>query len=144
MPLAASGLPALADDSGLEVDALGGRPGVYSARYAGPAASDSDNNARLLAELAGVPDERRSARYRCVLALLRSAEEPVPLLARGSWDGRIAQAPAGSGGFGYDPVFIPDGYQVSAAELPAAVKNALSHRAKALAGLVVELRATRR
>lgn len=132
-------LPALADDSGLEVDALGGRPGVWSARYAGDAASDADNNARLLAELAHVPPERRAARYRCVLALVRTAEDAAPLIASGSWEGRIATRPAGSGGFGYDPLFVPEGLAVTAAELPAARKNVLSHRAKALAALVAQL-----
>ena len=133
-------MPALADDSGLEVDALDGRPGVWSARYAGAAASDDDNNARLLAELAGVPPERRGARYRCVLALVRDAADDAPLTASGSWEGRIATARAGGGGFGYDPLFIPEGYEVTVAELPVALKNAHSHRAKALAALVAALR----
>jgi XTP/dITP diphosphohydrolase len=132
-------LPALADDSGLEVDALDGRPGVWSARYAGPAASDDDNNARLLAELGGVPVERRGARYRCVLVLVRDAGDSTPLVACGSWEGRIARVRAGRGGFGYDPLFIPEGHKVTAAELPAALKNAHSHRAKALAALVGQL-----
>ena len=132
-------LPALADDSGLEVDALGGRPGVWSARYAGDAATDADNNARLLAELAHLPAGRRAARYRCVLALVRTAEDAAPLIASGSWEGRIATSAAGSGGFGYDPLFVPEGLDVTAAELPAARKNALSHRAMALAALVAQL-----
>lgn len=135
-----SGLPALADDSGLEVDALDGRPGVWSARYAGAMATDADNNARLLSELAGVPAERRGARYRCVLALVRTADDAAPLIASGSWEGRIAARPAGGGGFGYDPLFVPEGHTVSAAELPAAQKNALSHRGKALADLVAQLK----
>jgi XTP/dITP diphosphohydrolase len=130
-----SGLAALADDSGLEVDALDGRPGVYSARYAGPLASDADNNARLLDELSGVPMGARRARYRCVLALVRLAEDDAPLLAAGVWEGHIANAPAGSGGFGYDVLFIPDGWAVTAAQLPAERKNALSHRAQALQAL---------
>jgi XTP/dITP diphosphohydrolase len=133
-------LPALADDSGLEVDALDGRPGVWSARYAGAAASDDDNNARLLAELAGVPAERRGARYRCVLALVRDASDSAPLIANGSWEGRIAARRAGGGGFGYDPLFIPEGHEMTVAELPAALKNAHSHRAKALAALVGQLK----
>ncbi|HEX2789331.1 MAG TPA: RdgB/HAM1 family non-canonical purine NTP pyrophosphatase [Steroidobacteraceae bacterium] len=132
-------MPALADDSGLEVDALGGRPGVWSARYAGAAATDDDNNARLLSELAGVPPERRAARYRCVLALVRAADDSAPLMARGSWEGRIATRSAGNGGFGYDPLFIPCGHELTAAEMPAAQKNALSHRARALAALVAQL-----
>jgi XTP/dITP diphosphohydrolase len=133
-------MPALADDSGLEVDALDGRPGVWSARFAGAAASDDDNNERLLAELAGVAPERRRARYRCVLALVRDAADEAPLTASGSWEGRIATARAGSGGFGYDPLFIPEGHEVTVAELPLALKNAHSHRAKALAALVAALR----
>jgi XTP/dITP diphosphohydrolase len=132
-------LPALADDSGLEVDALDGRPGVWSARYAGAAASDDDNNARLLAELADVPPERRGARYRCVLVLVRNATDTAPLIASGTWEGRIATRRTGQGGFGYDPLFVPAGHEVSAAELPAARKNALSHRGQALAALVAQL-----
>ncbi|HTT06817.1 MAG TPA: RdgB/HAM1 family non-canonical purine NTP pyrophosphatase [Steroidobacteraceae bacterium] len=135
-------LPALADDSGLEVDALGGRPGVYSARFAGAEASDRQNNERLLAELSGQPLEARSARYRCVLALVRSADDPAPVLAEGSWEGRIALAPAGSGGFGYDPLFIPAGEHLTVAELPAALKQANSHRARASAALLSALHAT--
>jgi XTP/dITP diphosphohydrolase len=137
-----SGLPALGDDSGLEVDALDGRPGVWSARYAGAAATDDDNNARLLSELAGVPPERRGARYRCVLALARDAEDAAPLIASGSWRGRIATRPAGAGGFGYDPLFVPEGLTLTAAELPAAQKNAVSHRGKALAALLLQLERT--
>jgi XTP/dITP diphosphohydrolase len=133
---AASGLPALADDSGIEVDALGGRPGVHSARYAGPGATDADNNALLLAELGGVPDARRQARYRCVVAYVRSADDPAPLLARGAWEGRIASAPAGQGGFGYDPLFIPEGMDMTAAQMPPEAKNAASHRGQALAALL--------
>jgi XTP/dITP diphosphohydrolase len=132
-------LPALADDSGLEVDALDGRPGVWSARYAGAAANDHDNNARLLAELDGVPAERRGARYRCVLVLVRAAGDSAPLIAGGSWEGRIATRRAGGGGFGYDPLFIPEGHEVTVAELPLALKNAQSHRAKALSALVGQL-----
>ena len=135
----AAALPALADDSGLEVDALGGRPGVYSARYAGAGASDAANNERLLAELEGLPPERRGARYRCVLAFVRGAEDPEPLLVSGAWDGRIGDSPRGSGGFGYDPLFIPAGLACTAAELPAAEKNRLSHRGKALQALLARL-----
>jgi XTP/dITP diphosphohydrolase len=135
----ASGLPALADDSGLEVDALGGRPGVYSARYAGDGATDQDNNAKLLAALARVPAAGRAARYRCVLALVQQAGDCAPLLAEGSWEGSIALAPAGSGGFGYDPLFVPRGFDQTVAQLPRAVKNRLSHRAVALAMLAREL-----
>ena len=135
----AAGLPALADDSGLEVDALGGRPGVWSARYAGPGASDGQNSARLLAELADLPAAQRTARYRCVLALMSSGDDARPLLAQGSWEGRIGFTPAGRGGFGYDPLFIPAGLECTAAELSAARKHALSHRGAALRELIVRL-----
>jgi len=134
-----AGLPALADDSGLEVDALAGRPGVHSARYAGPTASDADNNARLLAELAGVAPPARTARYRCVLALVRGSADPEPLLARGVWEGRIATAAAGHNGFGYDPLFIPQGMTLHAAQLESTLKNRLSHRGQAAAELVRQL-----
>jgi XTP/dITP diphosphohydrolase len=136
----ATGLPALADDSGLEVDALGGAPGVYSARYAGPAASDADNNAKLLAALAGRAAPRR-ARYRAVLVLVRAADDPAPLLAEGRWEGEIALAPRGTGGFGYDPLFVPAGSARTAAELSPAEKNRVSHRGQALAALLAAWRA---
>jgi XTP/dITP diphosphohydrolase len=135
-----SRLPALADDSGLEVDALDGRPGVYSARYAGESADDADNNAKLLAELSGVATADRRARYRCVLALVRHASDASPLLATGVWEGSIAFEPAGELGFGYDPLFIPQGFQQRAAELPTEIKNRLSHRAKAAAELLQLMR----
>jgi len=134
-----AGRPALADDSGLEVDALDGRPGVWSARFAGAAATDADNNAQLMAQLDAVPPGRRGARYRCILALVRSADDARPLIASGSWEGSIALRAAGDGGFGYDPLFIPEGHEVTAAELSAAHKNALSHRARALAALVAQI-----
>ena len=136
---AAAGLPALADDSGIEVDALGGRPGVWSARFGGPGASDEGNNARLIAELANVPEAQRTARYRCVLALMRSSADTRPILAQGSWEGRIGFEPVGNGGFGYDPYFIPTGLNCTAAELSAARKNALSHRGAALRDLIARL-----
>ena len=132
-------LPALADDSGLEVDALGGRPGVRSARFAGEGASDGDNLQHLLAELRDVPQPRRQGRYQCVIVLVRSAEDAQPLIARGSWEGHIATAPRGGGGFGYDPVFVPLGERRSTAELEPREKNALSHRAQALRALVAML-----
>jgi XTP/dITP diphosphohydrolase len=132
-------LPALADDSGLEVDALGGRPGVGSARFAGEGASDADNLRHLLAELRDVPQPRRQAHYQCVIVLVRSAADEQPLIARGSWKGHIATAPRGRGGFGYDPVFVPLGERRSAAELDPAEKNSLSHRARALRTLVAML-----
>jgi XTP/dITP diphosphohydrolase len=134
-------LPALADDSGLEVDALGGRPGVHSARYAGEQATDQENLHKLLQELRGVAPEARTARYQCVIAMVRSAEDPAPLISRGSWEGGIAVEPRGSGGFGYDPAFIPAGMDCTAAELTAAAKNAVSHRGQALRELVAALAA---
>jgi XTP/dITP diphosphohydrolase len=136
----ATGLPALADDSGLEVDALGGRPGVWSARYAGPAASDHDNVVKLLGELAPwpVPAARR-ARYRCVIAFVAGPDDPSPRIAAGHWDGHIATVPAGSGGFGYDPVFVPEGEGRSVAQMPDAEKNAVSHRGRALLALLALL-----
>jgi len=132
-------LPALADDSGLEVDALGGRPGVRSARFAGEGASDDDNLRQLLAELRDVAQPQRQARYRCVIVLVRSAADEGPLIAHGSWEGHIASAPRGRGGFGYDPVFVPLGERRSAAELDTSEKNSLSHRARALRALVAML-----
>ena len=135
-------LPALADDSGLEVDALDGRPGVRSARYAGEGASDEENCRRLLAELRAVPESQRQARYQCVMALVRGAADPTPLIAEGSWEGYILEAPRGRGGFGYDPLFLPLGERRSAAELAPGEKNALSHRGKALRELVARLKAS--
>ncbi len=136
-----SGCPALADDSGLEVDALGGRPGVHSARYAGEGASDAANIDKLLGELQGVADEQRGARYRCVIVYVRDADDPAPLVAEGAWEGRIAAAPRGTGGFGYDPVFVPLPGTSTAAELPAAQKNAASHRGQACRALLSGLAA---
>jgi XTP/dITP diphosphohydrolase len=135
-----SGLPAIADDSGIEVDALGGRPGVYSARYSGEGATDAANVQKMLSELRDVPAERRSARYRCVIAFARTGDDPSPLVANGTWEGRILDQPRGAGGFGYDPIFQPAGLDVSAAELSAAEKNALSHRGEALRELARLLR----
>ncbi|MGA8705804.1 MAG: RdgB/HAM1 family non-canonical purine NTP pyrophosphatase [Steroidobacteraceae bacterium] len=136
-----SSLPALADDSGLEVDALGGRPGVYSARYAGATASDEDNNRRLLTELAPFGPPARGARYVCVLALVRRADDPAPVLARGTWEGVIAATAAGHGGFGYDPLFVPRGMTLHAAQLRPELKNRLSHRGQAAEQLLRQLRA---
>ncbi|MBI2381238.1 MAG: RdgB/HAM1 family non-canonical purine NTP pyrophosphatase [Gammaproteobacteria bacterium] len=130
-----TGLPALADDSGLEVDALEGEPGIWSARYAGPGANDAANNARLLEALAGLPDERRGARYQCVLVLMRHAADPTPLICQAAWEGRILTAPRGTGGFGYDPLFFVPDQGHTAAELDPALKNRLSHRGQALARL---------
>lgn len=138
---ACTGLAALADDSGIEVDALDGRPGVYSARYAGPQCDDEANNRLLLQELEGVPEEQRSARYQCVIALVRTAEDPDPLIARGAWEGRILEAPQGHNGFGYDPLFYVPTHGCASAELEPDVKNALSHRGAALRALVERLQA---
>ncbi|MGN6789239.1 MAG: RdgB/HAM1 family non-canonical purine NTP pyrophosphatase [Rhodanobacteraceae bacterium] len=132
----ASGLPALADDSGLCVDALGGAPGLYSARYAGVHGDNAANNAKLLRELEGLPDPQRIARFVCVLALLRSADDPDPIIATGRWPGRVLHVPRGEHGFGYDPVFLPDdGGGLGSAELEPALKNRISHRGQALAAL---------
>lgn len=125
-------LPAIADDSGLIVDALNGAPGVISARYAGVGASDEENVQKLLLALEGVPETERTARFICVLVFMRHADDPFPVIAQGVWEGRILTQPIGENGFGYDPVFWVDEYQCSSAQLPADVKNSLSHRGKAL------------
>ena len=127
-----SRLPALADDSGLEVDALNGAPGVFSARYAGSGATDADNNAQLIQALHGVPHNRRTARFRCVMAYLRHVDDPSPLIAEGIWEGVILDVPRGSEGFGYDPYFLVPEKGCSSAELSADMKNRLSHRGQAL------------
>jgi XTP/dITP diphosphohydrolase len=132
-------LPAISDDSGIEVDALEGRPGVYSARFAGENASDEDNNRKLLAELHGVPADRRQARYQCVIVFVRDDAGAAPLVARGTWEGQVITEPRGSGGFGYDPLFVPAGMHDTAAQLEPARKNELSHRAQALRALVAVL-----
>ena len=134
-----TGLPAIADDSGLEVDALHGAPGIYSARYAGIDGDDTANNQKLLQALAGVPERARSARFRCAIALLRHADDPMPTIVSGSWEGHILDAPCGSNGFGYDPLFLPLGLDVSAAELDKEDKNRRSHRGQALAALLASL-----
>lgn len=131
----ATGLPALADDSGLCVDALHGAPGLYSARYAGAHGDSETNIDKLLRELDGVDDADRSARFVCVLALVRHADDPMPLIAEGIWEGRILHERQGDNGFGYDPVFFSPAHGCSAAELPAEVKNRDSHRGIALAKL---------
>ena len=134
-----TGLPAIADDSGIEVGALLGRPGVYSARYAGEDASDEDNLEKLLEDMNGVPAVLRSARYWCVLVYMRHADDPTPIICQASWEGSLATEPTGENGFGYDPIFnVPD-LDCTAAELDPATKNSLSHRGKALAQLVKAL-----
>ncbi|MEI7374726.1 XTP/dITP diphosphatase [Dickeya chrysanthemi] len=135
-----TGLPAIADDSGLAVDALGGAPGIYSARYAGENAGDQQNLDKLLAALDNVPDEQRQASFHCVLVYLRHADDPTPLVCHGSWQGVIARTPAGEGGFGYDPVFFVPSIGKTAAELSREEKNALSHRGQALRQLLDALR----
>jgi XTP/dITP diphosphohydrolase len=127
-----SGLPAIADDSGIEVDALGGAPGVYSARYAGEGASDAANLAKLLSALDDVPDPQRGARYRCVAVFVEHSEDPRPLVGEGTWEGRIIRDRRGSGGFGYDPSFVPRGDTRTVAEMPQDEKNLVSHRGIAL------------
>ena len=134
-----SGLPAIADDSGLEVDALDGAPGIYSARYAGPGASDAQNLQKLLADLAAVPDAERSARFQCLLVYLRHANDPTPLICQGTWEGLITREPQGDNGFGYDPVFYVPDQHCTSAQLPAETKNQLSHRGQALRQLVAAL-----
>ncbi|MTW20292.1 XTP/dITP diphosphatase [Allochromatium palmeri] len=127
-----SGLPAIADDSGLEVDALRGAPGIYSARYAGPGATDAANLRKLLVDLTDVPETERTARFQCVLVYLRHAEDPTPLICQGTWEGRILFEPRGSNGFGYDPIFLVPSQGCSSAELDPDTKNQLSHRGQAL------------
>ena len=137
-----TGLPALADDSGLCVDALGGAPGLYSARYAGTHGDARANIAKLLDALRDVPDARRSAHFHASIVLLRHPTDPQPLVAEGSWHGRILHAPRGEGGFGYDPVFLDPELGGSAAELDPALKHRISHRGRALAALQARLRET--
>lgn len=136
---AAANLPALADDSGIEVDALNGRPGIYSARYAGEGASDQDNLLKMLAELHGVPESKRTARYQCVIAFVSTADDSSPILAKGTWEGTLISQPRGLGGFGYDPIFVPSGFDRTAAELDPGEKNSLSHRGQALRALITQL-----
>ncbi|MEI8572946.1 RdgB/HAM1 family non-canonical purine NTP pyrophosphatase [Methylomonas sp. LW13] len=132
-------LPAIADDSGLAVDALGGAPGVISARYAGVGASDQANLDKLLEEMRDVPDPERSARFICVMVYLRHALDPTPIIAQGVWEGRILRQAVGENGFGYDPVFWVEQYQCSSAQLAPELKNALSHRGQALQALSQQL-----
>ncbi len=134
-----TGLPALADDSGLCVDALRGAPGIYSARYAGAEASDENNNRKLLRKLEGLTGAARSARFHCALVLVRDAHDPVPLIFQANWAGTIGESSAGEQGFGYDPLFLPADLQCSAAQLEAAHKNRISHRGQAMAKLLQAL-----
>lgn len=137
---AITGLPAIADDSGLAVDALGGAPGIYSARYAGEEASDRQNLLKLLAALENVPDDKRQAQFHCVLVYLRHAEDPTPLVFHGSWQGEITRSAVGEGGFGYDPVFFVPELGKTAGEMTKAEKHAVSHRGKAMTLLLEAMR----
>lgn len=134
-----TGLPAIADDSGLAVDALGGAPGIYSARYAGQGATDNDNIQKLLQALADVPQSQRQAQFHCVLVYLRHAEDPTPLIAHGIWHGEITLHPHGDGGFGYDPVFFVPELTCTSAQLSKTAKAQVSHRGKALQLLLAQL-----
>jgi XTP/dITP diphosphohydrolase len=134
-----SGLPAIADDSGLLVDALGGAPGIFSARYSGPGASDADNNRKLLAELEGLTDAQRSARFHCALVYLRHWQDPNPIISQASWEGVILETAVGENGFGYDPLFYVPDQACSSAQLPQELKNRISHRGRALQQLLAAL-----
>jgi XTP/dITP diphosphohydrolase len=134
-----TGLPAIADDSGIEVDALRGAPGIYSARYAGPGAGDRANLEKLLTDMQAVPEAGRTARFQCLMVYLRHADDPTPMIFQGTWEGRILFEPRGENGFGYDPVFFVPSENCSSAELPPEVKNRLSHRGQALTQLVQAL-----
>ncbi|MBW9265532.1 MAG: RdgB/HAM1 family non-canonical purine NTP pyrophosphatase [Candidatus Thiodiazotropha sp. (ex. Lucinisca nassula)] len=131
-----SGLPAIADDSGIEVDALNGAPGIYSARFAGPGSTDEANLQKLLDHLKDIPEEQRSARFQCLLVYMRHAEDPTPIICQGTWEGRILLQPRGENGFGYDPIFYVPTHDCSSAELAPEVKNSLSHRGQALKKLL--------
>jgi XTP/dITP diphosphohydrolase len=135
-----SNLPAIADDSGIEVDALDGAPGIYSARYAGAAASDADNLHKLLHEMRDMPQAQRTARYRCALVYVRSADDAEPIICEATWEGRITHESHGSGGFGYDPIFYVPEFERTAAEISSTEKNRISHRGKALQQLLAALR----
>lgn len=138
---AVTGIPAISDDSGLEVDALQGAPGIYSARFSGSSATDQSNNALLLEKLQGLNDEERSARFHCVLVYMRHEKDPTPLICHASWEGRILHAPQGEQGFGYDPLFWLEEQRCSSAELDRALKNKISHRGQALALLMQAMEA---
>lgn len=135
-----SGLPAIADDSGIEVDALHGAPGIYSSRYAGPDASDTENIEALLTAMHDVPEHERTARFQCVVVFMRHADDPTPLICQGSWQGQILHAPLGDDGFGYDPVFWVAETDCTAAELSAEQKHAISHRGKAMRQFMEEFK----
>jgi len=134
-----TGLPAIADDSGIEVDYLNGAPGIYSARYSGKDASDEQNLRKLLDDLVGVPEAERSARFQCLMVYLRHEFDPTPIICQGTWEGRILLEPRGENGFGYDPIFFVPTHNCTSAELPPEVKNILSHRGQALRAMVSAL-----
>lgn len=134
-----TGLPALADDSGLAVDALKGAPGIYSARFAGASATAQDNIKKLLLDLKHIPDENRRASFHCLLVFMSHANDPIPIVCEGKWSGMILHAPRGEEGFGYDPIFYVPSEQKTAAELPLAIKNKMSHRGIALQSLITRL-----
>lgn len=134
-----AGRPAIADDSGIEVDALNGAPGIYSARFAGSGASDEENLQKLLLELKDVPENKRLARFQCLMVYMRHKNDPTPLICQGTWQGRILFEPSGSGGFGYDPIFYVPEQNCASAELAPEVKNRLSHRGQAVRQLVTSL-----
>ena len=134
-----TGLPAIADDSGIAVDALNGRPGVYSARYAGESANDLQNNQKLLAELAHTPPPLRSARYHAILVSMRNVYDPTPIICHGTWEGMILTEPRGDAGFGYDPLFFVPSHQCASAELSKAEKNRISHRGQAMRELLQKM-----
>ncbi len=138
-----TGLPAIADDSGLEVDFLKGAPGIHSARFAGPDASDEENLVKLLNDMKGVPEERRTARFQCLMVYMAHEADPTPLICQGTWEGRILFEPRGDNGFGYDPVFYLPSHDCASAQLSKAVKNQLSHRGQALRKLVEALKKTK-
>ena len=133
-----TGLPAIADDSGIEVDALNGEPGIYSARYSGEQATDQSNVEKLLQELADVPDGKRTARFQCLLVYVRHALDPTPLICQGTWEGSILHKPVGENGFGYDPIFYVPSHDCASAELTSEIKNKISHRGQALFKLLRE------
>ena len=135
-------LPAIADDSGLEVDALKGAPGIYSARYSGPGATDKKNLLKVLDELKAIPEVERTARFQCLMVFMTHAEDPTPLICQGTWEGRILFEPRGEGGFGYDPIFFVPSENCASAELAPEVKNRLSHRGQALQKLLTTLKQT--
>ena len=134
-----TGLPAIADDSGIEIQALNGKPGIYSARYAGVGASDEENLNKLIEQVKKIPEEKRQARFVCLMVFLRHPDDPVPIISEGIWNGIAVTAPQGENGFGYDPVFYVPTHKCTSAELPPEIKNSISHRALALRALISQI-----